>query len=366
MKTLQSLFPQNLLSRAESIELLRTQKKFDLVIVGGGIHGSAFARFAQMNGFSVVLLEKGDYASGTSSRSSKMAHGGLRYLELLDFQQVFEGIRAREELFENAAHVVRPEEFLIPVKNHELFTRLKIGLGLTLYDLLLKNPARKHRWIPSRSLNYPELESLKGKLRGCYRYTDGLLSDTRLVLENILDARLHGAICLNHAKVEQIDGILQKKRVLVQDEIGQQSLEISAKLVVNCAGPWAPSVAMTERTLVKYSRGTHLLFSTHWDSPSLFLPMPGKSRYYFVWPHFAGTMVGTTEREILELEEDPMPEESEVEEILERLKRDLPESRLDREHLHYAFAGIRTLPLRSQGAEVSRLSRKHIWNEENG
>lgn len=344
---------------------------FDVLIIGGGIHGAALARQAAATGLTVALLERDDYASATSSRSSKMAHGGLRYLEMGDFQQVFEGIKARENLFAQYPHLVKPHRFLIPIPAGAWFQKLKLTIGLTLYDLMVKNPERKHRWIPRSKLNFEGFSADRTDLAGCFSYTDGILSDCRLVLESIHKARLHGAHCLNYAEVLSVsDPVAGVISVHCKDTCAGKEFKSKARLVVNCAGPWAPFIAhsslQTGRWKARYSQGTHLLFSKAWNGPALFLPMEGKARYYFVWPHFSGTMVGTTEREVDTLERDPQPEPGEIEEILTRLKKDLPDSGLDENALHYAFAGVRTLPLRESAKETGRLSRKHIWTHQNG
>lgn len=344
------------------------RERFDIIVIGGGIHGVCVAKIAAQAGLSVLLLEKGDYASGTSSRSSKMAHGGLRYLEMFDFEQVFEGIRAREALFERLPNLVRPERFLIPVPQGAYWLRWKLGLGLTLYDLLVRSKARKHRWIRGTPSVFGAGAT---PLAGCYQYTDGLMSDSRLIFEFLTAAQSCGCCALNYATVraveQQSDG---SARVSWLDGRTQSSYVSHARLVINCAGPWAPQLHPQSGTQplpkVRYSRGSHLVFSVPWPHPSLFLPLAEKGRYYFVWPHPSGTLVGTTEREVQELEDDPMPSPDEVNEILERLARDLPSAGLTRETLHYAFAGVRTLPMRSAKKGVSHLSRKHIWSLSGG
>lgn len=356
--------------RSAIIEQLDTASS-DLLIIGGGIHGACLARLAAKQGYRTVLLEQADYASGTSSRSSKMAHGGLRYLELGDFSQVFEGIRAREDLFENFPHLVKPYPFLIPVNTGDWFLKAKLGLGLWMYDLLVRNPTLKHKWIPRNSLRFPGFNSDRNDLAGCYQYTDGILSDTRLVLENISVARRAGATCLNYAEVTKV---VNRSNAAVEvewrdrgtDEVHQHI----TRTVVNCAGPWVPVLHQAESNdgdlRVRYSRGVHLLFSNSWNGPALFLPLKSKARYYFVWPHPAGTLIGTTEREVHLIENDPVPNRDEVEEILERIAVDLPGMGLNRSSLHYGFAGIRTLPVRSGSAGTDRLSRRHRWVEQGG
>jgi glycerol-3-phosphate dehydrogenase len=131
---------------------------------------------------------------------------------------------------------------------------------------------------------------------------------------------------------------------------------------VNCSGPWVEQIGPTLHNKHLFSRGAHLLFNREWTGPALFLPMPGKARYYFVWPHRGGTMVGTTESETKNVELDPLPICGEVEEILARLSKDMPNSGLSRESLYYAFVGIRSLPQRGTKG-TARVSRRHIWEQ---
>jgi glycerol-3-phosphate dehydrogenase len=343
---------------------------YDMVVVGGGIHGAAVARLAAGYGFKTALLEKNDYAAATSSRSSKMAHGGLRYLELLDFEQVFEGIKAREEMFEHVGNLVKPGEFLIPVPRGAWFFKLKLGIGLFLYDLMVKMGNRRHRWIPRSKLTFPGFHSGREDLMGCFVYTDGIMSDARLVIDNVIGARRYGADCLNYCEVRSMtrneSGISEIAAVDIKTG---KEVKLKARLVVNCTGPWASTLANTlgaEPRPLKFSRGSHIIFNKPWTGPSLFLPMPGKARYYFVWPHQAGTMVGTTEREVASVDLDPLPSKDEMDEIFGRLEKDIPDAGLNRQSACYAFAGIRTLPIRGKDANSTVLSRKHIWTHVNG
>jgi glycerol-3-phosphate dehydrogenase len=357
--------------RADVLRRLRTTDVFDIVIAGGGIHGAAVARIAAACGLKVALCEKADYASATSSRSSKMAHGGLRYLELFDFEQVLEGIKAREEMFEYMGNLVRPARFLIPVPKGKWFFKLKLGLGLSLYDLLVRNGERRHRWLRRENLDFPGFHRDRTDLMGCYLYTDGIMSDARLVIDTLIAARRAGAVCLNYCEVKSLsrDTSTGISTVRVLDSISNEEINIRARLVVNCAGPWASALASalgSDPKPLRFSRGSHIIFNKPWVGPSLFLPLEGRARYYFVWPHPAGTLVGTTEREVSHLELDPIPSHDEIEEILTRLAKDIPEAGLTRETACYAFAGIRTLPIRSQSAHSAEISRKHIWTHANG
>jgi len=358
------------ISRSTVITSMADAGVYDMVVVGGGIHGAAVARLAAGYGFKTALLERNDYAAATSSRSSKMAHGGLRYLELLDFEQVFEGIKAREEMFDHVGNLVKPAEFLIPVPRGAWFFSLKLGIGLFLYDLMVKKSNRRHRWIPRSRLSFPGFHSGREDLMGCFVYTDGIMSDARLVIDNVIAARRYGADCLNYCEVKTMSrnesGISE---VTAVDSKSGKEIRLKARLVVNCTGPWASTLASTlgaDPRPLKFSRGSHIIFNKPWTGPSLFLPMPGKARYYFVWPHDAGTMVGTTEREVSDVELDPLPSKDEIEEIFGRLEKDIPDAGLNRESACYAFAGIRTLPIRGKDVSSTVLSRKHIWTHVSG
>lgn len=347
------------------------KESYDLVIVGGGIHGACAARYAAEAGLSTLLLERGDFAEATSSRSSKMAHGGLRYLEMFDFEQVFEGIKARENLFDTAGNLVRPESFLIPVPKGAWFFKFKLGIGLFLYDLMVKNKARKHRWLPRHKLTFEGFNADRQDLEGCFVYTDGLMSDARLVIENLLLASSKGAEWRNYANVTSVSAEQNGMRAVVwKDNLSGKESSVQARVVLNCAGPWVADLCKSSNQQkipqVKFSRGIHVLFPYPWKGPSLFLPMPGKSRYYFVWPHPAGTMVGTTEREVSSAEADPTPWKDEIDEVMARIQKDLPNTGLATTPPHYCFAGVRTIALRGATEGTARLSRKHIWMDEAG
>jgi len=367
-------------TRPEVIQSIKKKNFCDVLVVGGGIHGACVAHLAAFNGLKTILLEREDYASCTSSRSSKMAHGGLRYLELFDFAQVLEGIKAREDLFQTAKHIVKPHDFFIPIAKNQKFLKLKLALGLKVYDFFVKNKDRKHKWWALEEIEArPDLKYIKDistlDLEGGFIYCDGIMDDAQLVMENIIAARQEGAECLNYAEVLSFN-IKNSGGVMVGwlDKLTNTHHETFAGIVINCAGPWVASLGRLGESAINnkiankisFSQGSHLLFNKPWQGPALFLPMPDKARYYFVWPHFAGTLVGTTERPITNPISDPLPTKDEIDEILARLKKDLPGSGLDPSSLHYCYAGIRTLPLRGKSADLARISRKHIWSYSSG
>lgn len=360
-------------NRSETINFISKAKNYDLLVIGGGIHGATLAHQAALNGLKTVLLERHDYACATSSRSSKMAHGGLRYLEMLDFRQVFEGVHARETLYRTAGHLVKPHRFLIPIFKGENWLKFKLGLGLKLYDFMAGVKERRHEWLDAEHPECAMFRRMSRELIGCFVYWDGILNDSRLVVDRVVAARDEGALVLNHAEVTNILP-LGNGRVLAHwiDNLTNRKYELDVGIVANCTGPWASrrgnQIDSALKNRLVYSKGVHLIFDVKWQGPALFLPLELPGRYYFVWPHLAGTMVGTTEREVTNLEDDPQPSREEVNEILTRLEHDLPGFGLDRSALKYAFAGVRTLPLRHtrRNKTTAALSRRHIWHYSRG
>lgn len=349
--------------RAELLEGIRRKQRFDVVIVGGGIHGAALARAAALSNLSVLLLEQEDYAFGASSRSSRMVHGGLRYLEFFDLAQVFAGIRAREELLERAPHIVKPQSFFIPMPKGQRLLRWKVGAGLSLYDLFVRKVQRKHAWVDPHDVPFPP--AAFGALSGWYRYTDGLTNDAQLTLDFIHAARQEGALCVNHAIVDKVVGRLPNLAVGWTDRLRGTSYETPCGIVVNCAGPWAAHLSPELRDHLLFSQGSHLLFRKVWRYPALLLPLPGRSRYYFVWPHPHGTLVGTTEHALQELPYDPLPTAGELSELMQRVDRDLSWTGFLRSDVQHAFAGVRTF-IGSRGSNTATLSRHQEWRYRNG
>lgn len=357
--------------RSEVIDEIKRNQRCDVLVVGGGIQGACFARLAAFNGLRTILLEQADYASATSSRSSKMAHGGLRYLELLDFGQVFDGIRCREDLFATAAHLVAPHPFLIPLFEHGFFEWLKFRAGLKIYDLLVKAPTRRSHNASAQEMQ-PDIfaKSLRQPKRGLVYY-DGIMRDTRVVLEMLLAARQEGATALNYARVDSLQHQAGSAvSVGWTDVLTNTKHELQAGIVVNCCGPWVGDLGRISSSPMRgqlcFSRGAHLLFSVPWNRPALFLPLAGRGRYYFVWPHPGGTMVGTTERATTEIETDPQARPDEIQEILDRLAQDIPAAGLNRSTLYYAFAGIRTLVANPKAKSSYDISRKPFWHYSSG
>lgn len=341
---------------------IRTNLDYELVVIGGGVHGAAVANYAAQSGINTFLLEKNDFASGASSRSSKMAHGGLRYLEMFDFQQVFESIKCRESLFKNAFEFCKAHPFLIPVKKGDYWFKFKLGLGLKIYDLFLTANSRRHCFVSASALAN-EMKYRDNSLMGMFRYYDGILHDTELVMAHLNQAISHNASIQNYSEVTSLSHNNEKVVIRYRNLLSNKEEEITARHVINCSGAYSGKILMQsgmQSWPLRFSRGSHLIFNIKWDRPAMFLPLKSRARYYFVWPHPSGTMVGTTEREVAEPVDDPQASRDELTEILSNLKCDLPDSDLIAANAHYYFSGLRVLPARSNN-NAALLSRRHVW-----
>ena len=378
---------------------------FDLIVIGGGIHGASVARSAALRGYRVLLLERKDFGYGSSSRSSKMLHGGVRYLETMDFRLVKEALHEREILTRNARHLTQPQEFLFPVLPGMTRPAWQVRIGLRLYDFFAarerkgdeESAFRKHRVVSKGSEQSQQLRDLGLTFSGLFAYYDGQMDDARITVETVVDAAENGALTLNHAPVGHI---LRASSLLAPGQgpagknvnwvikwacsISGEKYESRASFLVNASGPWLPEVHENLRERFRtdwnsnhpqpvFSRGVHLLFDVPWSTSGLILPTGTKGRYYFVWPYysiFSGkTLVGTTDRQVDRNERDPQATESEIEELLGFLQRDLPEAGLDRSTLYQTFCGMRILAggknsAQSGKSEVSKISREHFWIED--
>ena len=360
-------------SRTKDISTAESEH-FDLAILGGGIHGAQMAREAVLRGYRVLLLEARDYAFGTSSRSSKMLHGGVRYLESGDFSLVRESLLERAMWLRQAPHLAKKQEFWIPSIKDKTRPAWQIRFGLWLYDMLGKFGNLGEGFPSSKlhSVSSAEVEQLKNlglSCEGLCSYFDGQMDDARLVIESILDARMLGATCLNYAPVSSLE---RAQDWLITWKSSEGEHQSKAKFVVNLTGPWVPEVHKLsgiewDSSWPKpvFSRGTHLLFDVAWNLPGLVLPTPVQGRYYFVWPYFSPlggkTLVGTTDRAMLQNEPDPQASESEIEELLSYVKADLPGAGLDQSKLYKTFAGMRILAGSSDFNNVSSVSRECYW-----
>lgn len=337
----------------------------DAVVIGGGIAGGGVARDLALRGASVALFEKGDFASGTSSKSSKLIHGGLRYLELMDFGLVRESLREKKTLERLAPHLVRPLPFLMPVYRGSRRGLVRIRVGLRLYDLLtpgkVNDRSRVVRPVEAQSLE-PALHA--DDLRGVGYYVDDLLVfPERLCLENVLSAIRHGARAHNYCRVEEIvRGAAGVEGVRVRDLLTGRVHGVTARVIVNCAGPWVDQVremagvADERARILRTTKGIHCLLPRMTDR-AVYLSA-NDDRMIFVIPWREFSLVGTTDTDF-----DGDPDRiwatgDEVTYLLAAVAKALPDRRVAPEHVVYTYAGVRPLSF-EPGASASKVSRQH-------
>jgi len=273
---------------------------YDLLVVGGGIQGAAVARDAALRGLSVLLLERGDLASGTSSRSSKLIHGGIRYLETGQFRLVRESLRERARLLDLAPEFVEPLPFLIPHYRGEGRSPFVVGLGLGLYAAL----AGRHPLSAHRKLSAPEALALEPSLNpqrllGASSYWDARMEDAPLCVAVALAAERAGAVVRTHTALVGLDRDGTQWRARYRDAISGEEGEASSRCVVNAAGPWAEAVralaGFAERVRMRRTRGTHVVVPAALAEHALLLTSRRDGRAVFAIPWGKFTLIGTTD-----------------------------------------------------------------------
>jgi glycerol-3-phosphate dehydrogenase len=346
---------------------------FDLAIIGGGIQGATTARDAAMRGLKVALVDTRDFASGTSSRSSKMIHGGLRYLEQYDFRLVHEARRERRLLLKLAPHLAQPVPFLLPIYDGDPYSPLKIRLGLTVYDLM-GNLGRKdlHKMLsPAETLR--RVPALKSEgLRAGAVYFDSETDDARLTLENILDAANHGAVISNYTEIKALSLKAGSNGPEVQSAEAEDLLsghrhEIAARFWVNAAGPWVDQVrallpGFDGSQTVRLTKGTHILLPPVAGPFALFAAiLPGK-RIFVMPPWHGHALLGTTDTDY---DGDPArvrPDLADTEYLLAALNRVLGRP-LGLRDVVGAFAGLRALAVQP-GRSPSENTREYRLHQD--
>lgn len=270
--------------------------EFDLLVCGGGIYGAWTAYDAALRGLRVAIVEQGDWASATSSASSKLIHGGLRYLETYDFKLVRKALAERQMFLDYAPHRVWPLRFGVPVYQDSRVGKLRMQAGLTLYDALAGWPAKElgHRAYNREAFaaHFPLLKS--AKLKGGFTYGDAQTDDARLVLELIDGAQQLGAVCVNHCRLTamlEVNGIASE--ATVQDQPGGAQMRIKARQIVHTTGQWIGATAQG-KNWCRMSKGVHLVMPGIGDE-ALLLTAPQDGRVFFIIPWYGMTLLGTTD-----------------------------------------------------------------------
>jgi glycerol-3-phosphate dehydrogenase len=321
----------------------------DLLIVGAGINGAGIARDAAMRGLQAALVDKGDFGCGTSSRSSRLIHGGLPYLEHGQWRLVFASSQERRILLQIAPHLVTACSFLVPIHDGTRISRFKLETGLWLYDLLtLFRNVRRHRMMGKRELLRAEPGLRVRGLRGGARYWDAVCDDARLTLANVRDAHRRGALVANYAHVDRFEiteGRVRGARVI--DLTTGSTFKVRAAAVVNATGPWSDEVRATvgERPALRKTKGVHLLVPRQrlGNREALTILSPIDGRVIFIVPQGALSYVGTTDTDSPAHPDDVRPGPGDVVYLLRSVNAFFPDARLTPEDVRVAWAGLRPL-----------------------
>jgi len=341
---------------------------YDLIIIGGGINGAALAHAAAARGYRTALLEKNDFGCGVTSRSTRLIHGGLRYLEHGHVGLVRESLREREALLRDFPHQVRPLAFLIPVYREDSRAWWWIRIGLQAYDWISRSSlVGRHRQLSAAETLHLEPGLAPAGLRAGFVYYDGQAPyPERLALQMALDAEALGATVRNHTEVTGFLG--DARRVIGVRTRGGE--ELGARVVVNAAGPWADRVrslltGASARPLLTLVNGAHLVTGLFPGAPShaIYHEASADRRPFFIVPWRDLWLIGTTETPF---DGDPgrtLPTAQEVDYLIRETNLLFPRAALSRASVLYAYAGPR--PLLNSGAAAQAMSRDHaIWDHE--
>ncbi len=352
-------------ARQENIDRL-VQEEFDLLVIGGGITGVAVARDAGLRGFHTALVEKGDFGSGTSSRSTRLIHAGIRYLEYGEFKLVFDASNERRLMRKIAPRLVRPLPFLYPVYRGQKPAPWKLHAGMMLYDALsLFRNVQNHRWLsPSEVQRREPLVAGRGLLNAG-RYYDAQVNDARLTLTTAKSAHLHGAVMVNHARVTGLmkaGGRIVGARVV--DELSGQEIEVRARVVVNATGVWTDDIlGLDERggnPMIRPTKGIHLLIprARLQSQHAIIFPVPSDGRHIFLIPWGDFALIGTTDTDYQDDLDNPAATLDDVEYLLGAVRHTFPGAQIGHSDVISTFAGLR--PLVSAPGNPSALSREHV------
>lgn len=357
---------RNVSFRCATLDKL-TAKPYDVLVIGGGITGAGIARDAAMRGFRTALIEARDLASGTSSLSSRLIHGGLRYLEQGHFRLVHEATRERRTLLHIAPHLVRPLAFVFPVHQGDRVPLWKLAAGMMLYDLLapLRN-VRRHRILGKRALLAEEPMLRERGLVGGARYYDAQCDDARLVVATVRSAMLHGADVATYTRViglERSGG--QVRGAVVEDELMRHG-QVRAAVVVNATGPWCDELRRLEdpsaRPLLRRTRGVHVMVRRerlgHTAGITLTSPIDGRVMFVLPWGDFS--YIGTTDTDEPGPPEAAAPAEADVHYLLRSANACFPQAHLTEEDVVSSWAGVRALLDSGDAGSASSVSREHI------
>lgn len=354
------------MERRRNIDRVRNRKDpWDVVVIGGGATGAGCALDAASRGFEVLLLERYDFGKGTSSRSTKLIHGGVRYLRQGNISLVREALRERSILLKNAPHVVHKQPFVIPC--YSLWQKFFYGTGLKVYDRLAGGRNIEASRTLTRDETLRHLPAIKSKnLSGGVLYHDGQFDDARLLIDLLMTASSYDSVVLNYAGVTGFleDGDGRVNGVEFEDFETGEKFAVAARAVINATGIFSDSVReMADETAkpgIAFSQGIHLVFDRKFltGDAALMIPKTSDDRVLFCIPWHDHLLVGTTDTPVAAAVAEPQALDSEIDFILETVGEYLAAGP-KREDILSVFAGIRPLVKNDSNAKTSSLSRGH-------
>lgn len=348
---------------------------FDVIIIGAGINGAGIARDAAMRGLQVLVLDKGDIGGGTTSWSTRLIHGGLRYLEHAELGLVRESLRERETLFRIAPHLVKPLPILLPLYEQAARGPLTIRAGMIAYDMLsLDKSLPRHRMLTRDEALVQAPGLNRNGLRAAAIYYDGQVEFAeRLVVENVLSAKEHGATVITYARVQKLTGQFTDAGVagrvveFVDTRTGA-AFAARGRIIVNAAGPWVDevltSVERPSQRLIGGTKGSHLIVNPFAGAPSAALYVEAESdrRSFFIIPWDGKYLIGTTDIRFTGDLDRVEIEDDEIDYLLRETNRVISPSRLTRDAVLYTYAGVRPLPY-TENKNEEGITRRHFIRE---
>ncbi|MGE9745185.1 glycerol-3-phosphate dehydrogenase/oxidase [Bdellovibrio bacteriovorus] len=361
-------------NRIQNINKMKSQD-FDLVIIGGGINGAGVARDASARGMRVALIEARDFASGTSSKSSKLIHGGIRYLENMEFKLVFEALNERGRLFEMAPHLVHPLRFMIPLYQESRVGMGKMGLGMWLYDALsLFQAPEIHERLDAQA-SMERMPAIRpNNLLGSYIYSDAYMDDDRLVHETMRSANENGALCVNYVKATGVtfgpDGKIQA--VKCEDQHSKEKFTIKARHVISSVGPWTDelgeNIFKDWKKILRPTKGIHLTLPKHRLplTSAVVMGAEKSDRIVFGIPRHEMIIIGTTDTDFKESPENVTTTPEDVKYLLSITDHYFPGANLTAHDIIASYAGVRPLVADGSSSE-GKTSREHtILSDDRG
>jgi len=360
------------LHRKEIINQLKNEQ-YDVLIIGGGITGAGIALDAATRGMKVALVEMQDFAAGTSSRSTKLVHGGLRYLKQFEVKMVAEVGKEREIVYENGPHVTTPEWMLLPIHTGGTFGKFTTSIGLRVYDFLagVRKAERRVMLSAEKTLAKEPLIKQTGLKGGGY-YVEYRTDDARLTIEVMKAAWEKGAIALNYSKVKELEYEKEKASgAIIRDRLTGEEYKIKAKKIINAAGPWVDTIREMDQSkkgkVLQLSKGVHLVIdqsrfplkqAIYFDTPD--------GRMVFAIPRDGKTYVGTTDTFYKEDAVSPGVTVSDRDYIIKAVNYMFPDVKMSEADIESCWAGVRPL-IYEEGKSASEISRKdEIWESDSG